>query len=184
MALQETEKLSTYETQDEILARYRIRTSSSQCGRLVYFPPFCSCAFYFSREIGYYLLAGSSLITLIFSIASLPKAPKKPGSFIIFLLAASYQLLIILLASILPAYLGIPYALVSVMLAFIFTSIIPHSALSDWIVTIGILGGIASLELSILGLLPQINNQALASIVLILSVFLFLIESQRNVWST
>lgn len=179
MALQETEKLSTIETQDEILARYPYSNIIKPMRAISLFSSVLFLVLsYFSREIGYYLLAGSSLITLIFSIASLPKAPKKPSSFIIFLLAASYQLLIILLASILPAYLGIPYALVSVMLAFIFTSIIPHSALSDWIVTIGILGGIASLELSILGLLPQINNQALASIVLILSVFLLIKVSE------
>jgi hypothetical protein len=164
MALQESEKNSSIETQDEVLARYPytniirpIRAISLLSSVLFLLLS------YFSREIGYYLLAGASLITLVFSITALPKAPKKPSAFIVFMLAASYQLLIILLASILPAYLGIPYALVSVMLAFIFTSVIPHSALSDWIVTLGILGGIASLELSILGLLPQINNQAIAT---------------------
>ncbi|HOW92563.1 MAG TPA: hypothetical protein PK883_09630, partial [Anaerolineaceae bacterium] len=112
---------------------------------------------YLTSEFGYYLLAGSALITLVLSIASLPRPPKKPSAFIVFLLSLSYQLLIILLASILPSYLGIPYALISILLAFIFTSVIPRSAVSDWIVTVGILGAIASLELTILALLPQVN---------------------------
>ena len=117
MALQETERLSTIETQDEILARYPYSNIIKPMRAISLFSTVLFLVLsYLSREIGYYLLAGSSLLTLIFSTASLPKAPKKPSSFIIFLLAASYQLLIILLASILPAYLGIPYALVSVML--------------------------------------------------------------------
>jgi len=133
---------------------------------------------YLTSELGYYLLAGSSLITLIFSIAALPKPPKKPAAFIVFLLSLSYQLLVILLASILPSYLGIPYAIVSVMLAFIFTSIIPRSAVSDWIVTVGILGAIASLELTILALLPQVNNQAISSMIVIIAVLLLIKVSE------
>ncbi len=133
---------------------------------------------YLTSELGYYLLAGSSLITLIFSIAALPKPPKKPAAFIVFLLSLSYQLLVILLASILPSYLGIPYAIVSVMLAFIFTSIIPRSAVSDWIVTVGILGAIASLELTILALLPQVNNQAISSTIVIIAVLLLIKVSE------
>ncbi len=133
---------------------------------------------YLTSELGYYLLAGSSLLTLIFAIAALPKPPKKPSAFIVFLLSLSYQLLVILLASILPSYLGIPYAIVSVMLAFIFTSIIPRSAVSDWIVTVGILGAIASLELTILALLPQVNNPAISSMIVIIAVLLLIKVSE------
>ena len=133
---------------------------------------------YLTSEFGYYLLAGSALITLVLSIASLPRPPTKPSAFIVFLLSLSYQLLIILLASILPSYLGIPYALISILLAFIFTSVIPRSAVSDWIVTVGILGAIASLELTILALLPQVNNPAIASVIVIIAVFMLIKVSE------
>lgn len=133
---------------------------------------------YLTRELGYFLLTVSSGITLVFAIASNPRPPKKPAAFIVFLFALSYQLFIVLLASILPSYLGIPYAIIAVTLAFIFTSIIPRSALSDWIVTAGILAAIASLELTILALLPQVNNQAIASIVVIIASFLIIKVSE------
>jgi len=124
---------------------------------------------YLTREIGYFLLTISSAITLVFAIASNPRLPKKPASFIVFLFSISFQVFLVLMASILPAFLGIPYAIIAVMLAFVFTSIIPRSTLSDWIVTAGILGAIAALELSVLALLPQLDNQALASIVVIIA---------------
>lgn len=124
---------------------------------------------YFTRELGYYLLTISSAITLVFAIASHPRPPKRPAAFIVFLLSISYQLFLVLLASILPSYLGIPYAILAVMLAFMLTSVIPRSTLSDWIVTSGILGAIAALELSILALLPQLNNPTIASIVVIIA---------------
>ncbi len=133
---------------------------------------------YLTRELGYFLLTVSSGITLVFAFASNPRPPKKPAAFIVFLFALSYQLFIVLLASILPSYLGIPYAIIAVTLAFIFTSIIPRSALSDWIVTAGILAAIASLELTILALLPQVNNQAIASIVVIIASFLIIKVSE------
>jgi len=78
----------------------------------------------------------------------------------------------------LPSYLGIPYAIIAVTLAFIFTSIIPRSALSDWIVTAGILAAIAALELTILALLPQVNNPTIASIVVIIAGFLVIKVSE------
>jgi signal transduction histidine kinase/DNA-binding response OmpR family regulator/HAMP domain-containing protein len=115
---------------------------------------------------------------LVFSIASHPRPPKQPAAFIVFLLSISYQLLLVLLASILPSYLGIPYAILSVMLAFILTSVIPRSTLSDWIVTTGILGAIAALELSVLALLPQLNNPTIASIVVIIAVLMVIKVSE------
>jgi len=133
---------------------------------------------YLTRELGYYLLTISSAITLVFSIASHPRPPKQPAAFIVFLLSISYQLLLVLLASILPSYLGIPYAILSVMLAFILTSVIPRSTLSDWIVTTGILGAIAALELSVLALLPQLNNPTIASIVVIIAVLMVIKVSE------
>jgi 4-amino-4-deoxy-L-arabinose transferase-like glycosyltransferase len=124
---------------------------------------------YLTRELGYYLLTISSAITLVFAIASNPRPPKRPAAFIVFLLSISYQIFLVLLASILPSYLGIPYAILAVMLAFVLTSVIPRSTLSDWIVTSGILGAIAALELSVLALLPQLNNPTIASIVVIIA---------------
>jgi signal transduction histidine kinase/CheY-like chemotaxis protein/HAMP domain-containing protein len=124
---------------------------------------------YLTRELGYYLLTISSAITLVFAIASNPRHPKRPAAFIVFLLSISYQIFLVLLASILPSYLGIPYAILAVMLAFVLTSVIPRSTLSDWIVTSGILGAIAALELSVLALLPQLNNPTIASIVVIIA---------------
>lgn len=124
---------------------------------------------YLTRELGYFLLTISSAITLVFAIASYPRSPKRPAAFIVFLLSISYQIFLVLLASILPSYMGIPYAILSVMLAFILTSVIPRSTLSDWIVTSGILGAIAALELSVLALLPQLNNPTIASIVVIVA---------------
>jgi signal transduction histidine kinase/DNA-binding response OmpR family regulator/HAMP domain-containing protein len=133
---------------------------------------------YLTRELGYYLLTISSAITLVFSIASHPRPPKQPAAFIVFLLSISYQLLLVLLASILPSYLGIPYAILAVMLAFMLTSVIPRSTLSDWIVTTGILGAIAALELSVLSLLPQLNNPTIASIVVIIAVLMVIKVSE------
>jgi signal transduction histidine kinase/CheY-like chemotaxis protein/HAMP domain-containing protein len=124
---------------------------------------------YLTRELGSYLLTISSAITLVFAIASNPRPPKRPAAFIVFLLSISYQIFLVLLASILPSYLGIPYAILAVMLAFVLTSVIPRSTLSDWIVTSGILGAIAALELSVLALLPQLNNPTIASIVVIIA---------------
>ena len=133
---------------------------------------------YLTRELGYILLTLSSGITLVFGFASNPRSPKKPAAFIVFLFALSFELFIVLLASILPSYLGIPYAIIAVTLAFIFTSIIPRSALSDWIVTAGILAAIAALELTILALLPQVNNPTIASIVVIIAGFLVIKVSE------
>ena len=133
---------------------------------------------YLTRELGYFLLTISSGITLVFAIASNPRPPKRPTAFIVFLLSISFQLFLVLLASILPSYLGIPYAIIAVMIAFILTSVIPRSTLSDWIVTAGILGAITALELSVLAPLPQLNNPTIASIVVIIAGLLVIKVSE------
>jgi len=127
---------------------------------------------YFYREVGYYLLTISSFITLIFAITALPRRDKEPNAFFVFLLSASYQLLIILLASVLPSYQGIPYAVIALTLALIISAAIPRSGISDWVVTIGVIGAIASIQLTLLALLPQVDNQAISSVIFIIAVIL------------
>ena len=128
-----------------------------------------------TREIGYYLLAGSSLITLVFSVFT---SRLKSPPFLVFLLALSYQLLILLLSAIVPSYLGIPYALISLLIAFVFTSIIPRSSIGDWVVTVGILGAIASIQLTLLAPLPQVTNDAISGAILIIAVLLLIKVSE------
>ncbi len=133
---------------------------------------------YFFREVGYYLLTISSFITLFFAISALPRREKEPNAFFVFLLSASYQLLIILLASVLPSYQGIPYAVIALTLALIISAAIPRSGISDWVVTIGVIGAIASIQLTLLALLPQVDNQAISSVIFIIAVILLIKVSE------
>ncbi len=133
---------------------------------------------YLYREVGYYLLTISSLITLFFAIIALPRRDRDPNAFFVFLLSASYQLLIILLASVLPSYQGIPYAVIALTLALIISAAIPRSGISDWVVTIGVIGAIASIQLTLLALLPQVDNQAISSVIFIIAVILLIKVSE------
>ena len=129
---------------------------------------------YLFHEVGYYLLAVVSLITLYFSVTALPGKNKEPNPFLIFVLSVSYQLLIVLLASVVVSYQGLPYALIAITLALILSSTIPRSSISDWVVTAGVLGAIASVQFSLLAFLPQLINQAISSIILIIAVLLLI----------
>ena len=145
---------------------------------LVYVSVFFSVLFialsYLFHQLSYYLLTFFSLITLYFSVSSFPRKNSEPKPVLVLLLSLSYQLLIVLLASVFTSFHGIPYAIIALSMALMISSTIPLSSLSDWIVTIGVLGAIASVQLSLLSILPQVNNQALSSIVLLIAVILFI----------
>lgn len=130
------------------------------------------------REVGYLLLSVSSLITVILGFSALPRKSKDLNPFFVFLFAASYQLLIILFASVLPSFQGIPYAILAITLSLIISSAIPRSGLSDWVVTIGVIGAIASIQLSLLGLLPRVENQAISSVIVIIATVLLIKVSE------
>lgn len=130
------------------------------------------------REVGYYLLAISSLITVVFGFLALPRKSKDINPFVVFLFAVSYQLLIVLLASVLPSFQGIPYAILAIALSLIISSAIPRSSLSDWVVTIGVIGAIASVQLTLLGFLPRVENQAISSVIVILATILLIKVSE------
>ncbi|HNR01053.1 MAG TPA: response regulator [Anaerolineaceae bacterium] len=133
---------------------------------------------FINREVGYYLLAISSLITVLFGVMALPRGTRDVRPFFVFLLSASYQLLIVLLASVLPSFQGIPYAILAIALALIISSAIPRSGISDWVVTIGVIGAIASIQLTLLALLPRVENQAISSVIVILAALLLIKVSE------
>jgi len=133
---------------------------------------------YLNREPGYYLLAISSLIAVLFGIIASPRGSNKVNPFFIFLLSSSYQLLIVLLASVLPSFQGVPYAILALSLSLILSSSIPISGISDWIVTVGVLGAIASIQLTLLAFLPQVENEGISSVIVILAALLFIKVSE------
>lgn len=129
---------------------------------------------YLNREVGYYLLAISALITVLFGLMAAPRRTKKVNAFSVFLLSVSYQILIVILASVLPSFQGIPYAVLAISLALLLSSSIPMSGVSDWVVTAGVIGAIASIQLSLLALLPQVENEAISSVIVIIASLLMI----------
>lgn len=143
---------------------------------------------YLTRELRFYLLAGSSLLAFATAIISLPRPNKTINKATIFLCTLFLEITIALLGGIFPAYYGIPYAVIAITLAFLISNSIPRSGISDWIITIGIISGIASVQLTLLASLPQFNSPIIAIVVTVTSALMLIIfilmQAQRRITTT
>jgi GAF domain-containing protein/HAMP domain-containing protein len=125
-------------------------------------------------ELRYFLLAGSFSISFLLGIFAASKVWQASEPIKIFLFTLTLEVSLALLAGIFPSYSGFPYAVIAITIAFLLAAIASRGQVSDWIISLGLLGAIGSVLLTILAPFPQISNQIISIIVISFSIVLAL----------
>lgn len=115
--------------------------------------------------IQFFLLSASFFLTFLIGILSTTNLFTAPSWVKVFLFAFLLEASIALLSAVYPSFSGIPYAVIAISIAFLLSTFIPRSGSSDWIITLGIIGAIASFLANVISPFPQTSNPMVSGIV-------------------
>ncbi len=118
-----------------------------------------------NHGIQFFLLSASFFLTFVIGILSTLNLFHAPAWVKVFLFTFLLEVSIALLSAVYPSFSGIPYAVIAISIAFLLSTFIPRSGSSDWIITLGIIGAIASFLTNVISPFPQTNNPMVSGIV-------------------
>ncbi len=137
-------------------------------------------AFYFipvsiiRRENQFLILAAAITITALIGVLILSRVWKINLGIQLFLYTLFLEISFILLSGSYSLLQGIPFAVMAISFAMLFSGVVPKSGWSDWLISLGLLGAIGTIQLPILGFFTPIVNPNLLVPVVAFAVLLLL----------
>ncbi|KAF0111451.1 MAG: hypothetical protein FD147_934 [Chloroflexi bacterium] len=126
----------------------------------------------FRGEYQFFLLAGSFMLAFLLGIFTVSKIWETSESLKLLIFIVALEISIALFSGIFPSVSGLPYSVIAISIAFLLAAVVVKSAISDWIIFLGLFGAIGSVLLSVLAPFIQTQSPQISILVIALAIIL------------
>ncbi len=126
----------------------------------------------------FFLLSGAFAVSAIMNIFTLTSIWDAPASIKILVSTLSFEISFALAAGVISFAYGSPFALIAIVVAFLFAAVNQSGWLNEWIIGLGIVGALSCLVLSVLAPLPQVASLSLDILIIILDAAAIIVMIQ------